>query len=145
MIKILVAANDVSIRHAVVRVISTEAYEIIESGSYDAAYDMAVSERPDAILLLVLKLGTSGLQVVDRLEEDPETSSTPIILLVGKDIPLEDLTERLRFTDLYYMTMPCKPSDLQNSVRTALQNQPYTYAKCDLGLPYTTDSSASLH
>ena len=143
--KILVAANDTSIRHAVIRVISTEAYEIVESVSYDAAYDMAVSERPYAILLVVLKLGKDSLQVVDRLKENPETSSTPIILLVGKDIPLEDLTERLRYVDLYYMTMPCKPSDLQNSVRTALKNQPGGYARCDLGLPYTSDSSASLH
>jgi len=51
----------------------------------------AIKHRPSAILMDLALGRKGGMDFIDRLKADPETSAIPIIIVSGRDLPFKDV------------------------------------------------------
>ena len=65
------------------RILSEAGYEVVEASSGNEALAIARSVVPSLILLDVNLPDISGLEVCERLKQDPATASIPIIQITG--------------------------------------------------------------
>ncbi len=113
---ILVADDDADSRTAIAAVLSAEGYHIISAESGEAALELAVSLRPDVILLDVLMPGLSGYEVCARLREHRVLRDVPIVIVSG----LGDTASRLRGLEAGaddFITKPFDALELRARVR----------------------------
>jgi CheY-like chemotaxis protein len=81
---------------------------VLTAESGEQGLQVALAERPDAILLDVLMPDMDGVEVAERLLATPETGSRPIVFLTASDSEQE--LERLR--RLPVAGMLAKPFDV---------------------------------
>ena len=119
MPKILVADDEPNIREVITRLLSNEGYEVIEAVDGRWAYTKAVSERPDIVLLDITMPVMSGLLVLHKLKNNPQTESIPVIILTSSHFPRHEL-EGMQMGALDYITKPWGPGELEDRVRLGL-------------------------
>ncbi len=76
-------------------------------------------EKPDLIILDLMMPYMDGLEVLDRLKADQETSSIPVILLTAQD-EFENIMSGYKKGADYYITKPFTKSQLVNSIDAIL-------------------------
>ena len=76
-------------------------------------------EKPDLIILDLMMPHMDGLEVLDRLKADQETSAIPVILLTAQD-EFEDIMSGYKKGADYYITKPFTKSQLVNSIDAIL-------------------------
>ena len=100
MPKVLVAEDDRGTRTIVRR--------ILESMDGGSAYNTAVEEKPDIILLDVWMPVMDGFDVLKKLRSHPDTELTPVILMTSLPAETgEPVGKRLGVR--HYMTKPLDP------------------------------------
>ena len=65
--------------------LTAEYYDVISASDGPTALAMAVSEKPDIVLLDVMMPGMDGFEVCRRLKEDPLTRHIPVVLITALD------------------------------------------------------------
>ena len=120
MTKILVAEDKHSTRLTLVHGLSDVGYEVIEAADGRSAFELALHELPDIILLDVGLPVMDGLQVLKRLRADPTTQDTPVIMVTA--LPAEE-GERasMRLGVTHYITKPWAPGTVEAAVKVALR------------------------
>ncbi len=78
---ILVVDDDASVRHVVAEHIRNQGYTVLEAESGQAALQTAEHGNIEAILLDLYMPGLTGWETIERLKENPATSSIPIVVL----------------------------------------------------------------
>jgi DNA-binding response OmpR family regulator len=99
--------------------LEAEGMKVFEAPDGQTGLEVAVAEKPDAILLDVMMPGLDGWAVAERLLEDERTRDIPIIFLTAR----ADLRDRARGMDLgglEYITKPFNPVDLASLVREVI-------------------------
>jgi len=76
-------------------------------------------QKPDLIVLDLMMPHMSGLEVLDRLKANQETSSIPVILLTAQG-EFEDIISGYKKGADYYITKPFTKSQLVNSIDAIL-------------------------
>ncbi len=97
--------------------------DVVDTGASVEAVEMAVRERPDAILLDVMMPGRDGPATLAALRADPRTAAIPIVFLTAKVMP----AEILRLKELGaagVLTKPFDPMTLAASLRAVLSARP---------------------
>lgn len=81
--KILMVEDDVAMREIVIHKLSTHGFEVKEAEDGKQGIDLAVTEKPDLILLDLMLPEVDGFQVLEavRSNPDPKIAETPIIIL----------------------------------------------------------------
>jgi len=93
---------------------------VIEACGGRAALELALSERPDAILLDVMMPELDGAATLEALRRDEVTARIPVIFLTAKALPGE--VERLRSLGaVAVLTKPFDPAALAGQVRAAIE------------------------
>ncbi|MGH9196925.1 MAG: response regulator, partial [Acidimicrobiia bacterium] len=82
--KILVADDDPDIVRFVEINLRLEGFEVLTAGDGEVAVETATEERPDLVLLDIMMPKMDGLEVTQRLRNDPRTANTCIIMLTAK-------------------------------------------------------------
>ncbi|HEV3006179.1 MAG TPA: diguanylate cyclase, partial [Pirellulales bacterium] len=85
---------------------------------------MAISLRPDLVLLDVIMPGASGFDVCRELKRDLRTAAIPIIFLTGASDTLNKV-QGLDLGAIDYVTKPFEPAELRARVRAALRTKRY--------------------
>lgn len=83
MRKILVADDSSTIRRIVEHALTAGSTRVLQAADGLAAIEVAIAERPDLVLCDVSMPGLSGYDVAERLKEDPQTASIPVVFLAG--------------------------------------------------------------
>lgn len=83
------------------------------------AFDIAMREKPDLLLLDVMMPGMSGLEVCEKLKGNPETSHGYIIMVSAKNT-MEDRQQAARLGANEYITKPYEVTLLLERVQSAL-------------------------
>lgn len=65
--------------------LTAEYYEVVVAYDGPTALAMAVSEKPDIVLLDVMMPGLDGFAVCRRLKDDPDTRHIPVVLVTALD------------------------------------------------------------
>ena len=66
-------------------VLRAQGYDVVSATSGDAALDLALSARPDLVLLDVMMPPPDGLAVCKRLRQQEETAVLPVIMLTASE------------------------------------------------------------
>jgi DNA-binding response OmpR family regulator len=88
----------------------------------DEALELAVSFRPDLILLDVTMPGRDGFEVCAELKADPETASIPVVLLSAK-AQAGDLGAGMATGADEYITKPFDPLELLDRVIALIEGE----------------------
>lgn len=106
------------------RMLTKEGYECVIEGRGDTAFDVALSVRPDVILLDVELPGLDGLSVCRRLKATLETRLIPVLIVTGGG----DQTRHLRALEAGaddFLEKPVSMSELRARVRSAVRLKKY--------------------
>jgi DNA-binding response OmpR family regulator len=87
-----------------------EGYAVISAADGEAGLARARADRPDLVVLDVMMPHLNGLEVAKMLKDDPDTWTTPIILLSAK-AQASDVAAGREVAD-EYMTKPFDPLEL---------------------------------
>ena len=117
--RIVIAEDEADIRRLFGFTLKRRGYEVMETGTGDAALEMIRRERPDLALLDVMMPGLSGLEVTRTLRDDPETADIAVILLSAKGQGYE-IEEGLASGARAYLVKPFVPQELAARVGEVL-------------------------
>ena len=81
--KILVVDDDKDYLLATKLTLEADSYEVTTAASADEAAEQLRSSRPDLILLDVMMPEKDGLQLVKELQDNPDLSGIPIVLVTA--------------------------------------------------------------
>jgi two-component system alkaline phosphatase synthesis response regulator PhoP len=100
-------------------------WRVSSAGGGNRAIEMALADRPDAILLDVMMPEVDGPETFARLQADPRTRDIPVILLTAK----AQGADRRRFAQLDVagtLTKPFDPMTLTDQIAAILARREQT-------------------
>jgi DNA-binding response OmpR family regulator len=113
--RILVADDDPPILRIVDMVLSRQGVEVLTAADGDQAFQLAVTEKPDAILLDIRMPGMNGLELCAKLKATDSTADIPVgFLTAEKDIETYKLAQELG--SALFITKPFKPDRLVDTI-----------------------------
>jgi len=117
--RFLVADDDPAIRRIVQMVLSREGAAVILAEDGEDAFQKAVTEKPDAILLDIRMPKMDGLELCSKLKATESTAEIPVgFLTAEKD--LESYKQAQDLGGVLYITKPFKPERLVDTVGVLL-------------------------
>ena len=109
--KILLADDSVTAQNMGRRILSEAGYEVITVNNGSAALKKIAELKPDLIILDIYMPGYGGLEVCQRVKDDPETARIPVLLTVGKLEPFRADEARKVHADAH-LVKPFEASEL---------------------------------
>jgi len=103
--KILIIEDDPSFSRAINHIIQKEGYDVITASNGMTGLRMAREEKPDLLILDVMLPGLDGFEICNRLRNDPQTATLPIIMLSAKGQEADKATG-LKVGANEYLTKP---------------------------------------
>lgn len=121
MNKVLVAEDDRHIRDLLTDILKDEGYDVVEARNGIVALEKVVEEHPDVVLLDLGMPILDGFGVMEKLREDPDTQSLPVILLTAMPA-IQGEQQGLKLGALNYISKPWNRGVVQAAVRIALRD-----------------------
>lgn len=95
-------------------------YKIIKASSAKEALEMALEEKPDAIVTNVMMPGMSGFELCRFLKINLTNQKVPIVVCSNKNQAVHHLWARKQGADVY-LTKPYTPEDLLSAIQSATE------------------------
>lgn len=94
-------------------------FEVITAVDGEEAIEKVLAEHPQCVVLDVILPKQNGFQLCRRLKQMEQTQNIPIILMSGKNTPLDKRWGMQQGADMY-LTKPFNKDELVASVRSLL-------------------------
>ena len=117
--KILVVDDEVEIARAVTMRLRAAGYEVITAHDGLMATQLAIHQSPDLVIMDIGMPCGDGHKIAQRLLNNPETMSTPVIYLTARTAEI-DRQKAASNRVAGYVTKPFKADELLNAVTRAL-------------------------
>src|SRR5688500_10817143 len=117
--KILVADDETHILHVVSLKLKNAGYTVLTARDGQEALELAQQERPDLIITDYHMPQLSGLELFQRLNQDPKTSHIPAIMLTARGYHLEP-KDTQQSGILRMLSKPFSPRQLLSAVTEIL-------------------------
>lgn len=118
--KILVADDETHILHVVSLKLRNAGFNVITARDGQEALELAQQEKPDLIITDYHMPQLSGLELCQRLKQDPATNTIPAIMLTARGYHLEPAdTEQSGI--LRMLSKPFSPRQLLSTVTEVLE------------------------
>jgi DNA-binding response OmpR family regulator len=101
--------------------LATEPYDLVAARDGQEAYDKALSEKPDLIVLDVVMPKLTGFEVCRQLREHEQTKATPILLVTTRG-EAENIQKGYEAGCTDYITKPINGSEFISKLRKHLAN-----------------------
>jgi DNA-binding response OmpR family regulator len=79
--KILIVEDDKFLRDLMTQKIAKDGFNVVEATDGESGYQKIVSEKPSIVLLDLIMPGLDGFEVLKKIQENPEISGIPVIIL----------------------------------------------------------------
>lgn len=117
--RLLLADDDPRLLHIVAMYLGMEGYEVVTALDGDRAYELAVSEVFDGVILDVMMPGADGMAVCNAIRHHPRTQHLPVLLFTA--LSAEGDVERAREAGATHMiTKPFSLPGLGAVVRASI-------------------------
>ena len=116
---ILVVDDNEDVARIAAGFLTAKGYTVRTAGDGPRALELVAQQRPDCILLDIMMPRMSGIEVLNRLKQDPSTSAIPVILVTAKSAD-EDVLSGYKEGADYYITKPFSAQQLLYGVRLVL-------------------------
>jgi len=157
MIRLAIVDDHEIVRMGVYRVLEGEkGIDLVgEAKTGEEALGLARREKPHVMLVDIKLPDISGIEVVRRLKEDPDTEGVQTIILTVYD-DLEIATEAIRAGATGYLLKDCSKEELLDAIRSAMKGVPLVSSVIsqkilnvlqhkDEGVRLSTQSEEDLH
>jgi twitching motility two-component system response regulator PilH len=94
-------------------------FEVITAVDGEEAVEKVLAERPQCVLLDIILPKQNGFQICRRLKQMEQTRDIPIILISGKNTPLDKRWGMQQGAEIY-ITKPFNKDELVASVRSLI-------------------------
>jgi two-component system KDP operon response regulator KdpE len=118
---ILLAEDDETLRHEVGKFLEGHGYRLICAEDGSQAFEYALKDRPDLLILDVHMPAGDGFSVLDRVQHHPELALTPVIFMT-RDPSTEIVADALDHDAVALLHKPFEMSDLLAFVRATLRS-----------------------
>ena len=113
---ILVADDEPDNRAIMTAALRASGYRVCEASGGEEAVSLALSERPDLILLDMAMPGVSGWDALRRMKAMPQTSAIPVFAFTAYALAGDELKAAEAGCD-GYVSKPCVPQDVVRKIR----------------------------
>jgi two-component system phosphate regulon response regulator PhoB len=120
---ILIVDDEEDIRELVELNLAREGFRMLSSETGEQALELALSHRPDLIVLDLMLPGIDGLEVCKRIRADSKTQQIPIVMLTAKGEE-SDVVTGLELGADDYVTKPFSGKVLVARIRRLLRKKP---------------------
>ena len=121
MNKVLLVDDEIHILRAAEFKLKRSGFDVSTAFDGEKAWEVIGQDMPDLVVTDVQMPRLSGIELVRRLRENPQTEHLPVIMLTAKgfELPRQELIAELRIIDI--VAKPFSPRDLCRRVEAALQ------------------------
>jgi len=84
--KILIVDDNRTLTSLLRSQLSLCGYACLVANDGESALALALSERPDLVILDIMMIGHSGLQVCRKLKATPQTEQAPVLIITAKGL-----------------------------------------------------------
>lgn len=119
MVNVLVVDDDPDIRELVAFKLTQMGHTVTTENDGEGGLAAAIQEKPDLILLDVMMPKLTGIEVCQRLRDDPKTSGVPVILITAKAQEV-DVERGFAAGADDYIVKPFSPRELASRVEAVL-------------------------
>jgi DNA-binding response OmpR family regulator len=117
--KILVVDDEVDIIISLKIALEAAGHEVVSTTDGSATKQLALKEKPAAVVLDLMMPVLDGFQVLQQLKDDPATAAIPVVLLTGND-DYSSMAHSWKLGADLYLTKPFRPSELANVIDCVL-------------------------
>jgi CheY-like chemotaxis protein len=126
--KILVVDDEVHIVHVVTIKLRNNGYEVITADNGADALDLAIQERPDAIVTDFQMPVMTGLELIEKMRADSQTADIPVIMLTARNFALtQEQQDTLQISGC--LSKPFSPRELLGYVEDVLYQRSLSTTK----------------
>ena len=118
--RILIADDEPDIRTLLVSILKSGNYDVITASDGAEALMAIKTSHPDVVILDIMMPKLDGMQVLQKVREDAEISSIPVIMLTAKASD-KDILSGYKYGANYYIPKPFEISDILKGVRIVLK------------------------
>jgi CheY-like chemotaxis protein len=122
MSKILIAEDERDIRDLIAFTLRFAGHEVISTGNGEEAWQAAIQEIPDLILMDVRMPRMTGYEACQQIKADERTRHIPIVFLSAKGQDVEIQTG-LDLGASEYILKPFAPDQLAEKVESILRKE----------------------
>ncbi|HEY9651819.1 MAG TPA: EAL domain-containing protein, partial [Coleofasciculaceae cyanobacterium] len=122
MNKILVIEDERSIRLNLLKLLTVEGFQAIAAENGTSGVAMAQVEQPDLIICDIMMPGIDGYEVLNRLQQNPTTSTIPFIFLTAKT-ERSEWRKGMKLGADDYLTKPFTRAELLDAITSRIQKQ----------------------
>ena len=117
--KILIIDDERMLHTMMKPILGAHGFSVVPAMSGEEGLALAISEKPDLILLDVMMPQMKGREVCAKLKEDPKTARIPVIFLTAKDSD-DDVRAELDAGAIGHITKPVNMNNFVKLVKQAL-------------------------
>jgi two-component system, OmpR family, alkaline phosphatase synthesis response regulator PhoP len=120
--KILIVDDEIHIVHVLTIKLRNNGYTVLPADNGETAYEIACTEKPDVIVTDYQMPRLSGIELIEKLRQNPDTKDIPVIMLTARSFAIEDeQKDKLRISEL--LSKPFSPRELLRCVEDILYNR----------------------
>lgn len=117
--KILLVDDYSPTRNMYGQALAAQNYQTLQASNGVEAFDRALLEQPDLILLDVMMPGIDGYETLAKIKSDANTHCIKVIMLTAVDRPLERRLAR-QMGASGYLVKPVRLDELDREIRAAI-------------------------
>src|SRR4026209_1116124 len=113
--RILICDDDPAILRVLEVNLEVEGYDVLLAHQGEEAYEVALAEKPDLIILDIMMPRLDGYQTCEKLKATDDTREIPVVFLSAK-AQQSDIDKGREYGVADYLTKPFDPTDLLDVV-----------------------------
>jgi CheY-like chemotaxis protein len=122
---VMVVDDEVHIVHVVAIKLRSNGYEVVSAENGAEAFELARKTKPDIIVADFQMPVMTGLELVQKLREDPQTRDIPVIMLTARGFAIEEkMKEDLQISE--FLSKPFSPKELLRHIEDTLYRKAVT-------------------
>ena len=120
--KILIADDEVHIIQVVAIKLKNNGFQVFTAENGEKAYELACAEKPDLVITDFQMPVMTGLELIEKLRQNPDTASVPVIMLTARGFAIEEgVRQNLKISDC--LSKPFSPRELLQNVQQVLEQK----------------------
>ncbi len=117
--KILIVDDDAGVHLIATPILTQKGYEVVSGKSGEQGLQLALSQRPNLIILDVIMPGIKGRDLCTKIKSYEVLRKIPVVFLTAKSSP-DDLQAEMMAGGVAHLTKPIDPQQLLKTVQLLL-------------------------
>jgi len=118
--KVLVVDDEFHIVQVVAIKLRNNGFEVLTAENGDMAYQLACQHNPDIVITDYQMPILSGLELIEKLRQNPATEATPVVMLTARNFAI-DQDQRQRLGISACLSKPFSPREVLQTVEETLK------------------------